>query len=64
VRQIGNRAGEENRLSSQSRKPDETPRPAPDPRGSEGAYGARIDALFREAIRDLDRLKHAGETAK
>jgi hypothetical protein len=51
-------------LSSQSRKPDETPRPAPDPRGSEGAYGARIDALFREAIRDLDRLKHAGETAK
>jgi hypothetical protein len=48
---------QERALPTQPRQPVQNPLPAPDADDDKGAYGARINQLFRDAIRDLDELK-------
>ncbi|HEY1877406.1 MAG TPA: hypothetical protein VGG66_08035 [Rhizomicrobium sp.] len=46
-------------MSRPSRPPPQDPPPARDEKQAVGAYGARINQLFRDALRDLETLKQS-----
>ncbi len=48
---------QERALPTQPRQPVQNPLPAPDADDDKGDYGARINQLLCDAIRDLDELK-------
>jgi hypothetical protein len=46
-------------MSDPSPPQTQDPRPARDEKQAVGAYGARINQLFRDALRDLETLKRS-----